>query len=99
MSTQYPSDEIPDYLSLNLAAKLFGLSPGCFREGFITTGQIEYSPDGLAGRWYVDRASLERALGRRIEAAEYQAADRALAPRRTYQKQYRRFNRNVHAIR
>jgi hypothetical protein len=52
------NETIPDHFSLNLAAKLFGLSPACFREGFIATGQIAYSPDGLAGRWYVDSARL-----------------------------------------
>jgi hypothetical protein len=90
---------IPDLLPLNLAARLVGLSPACFREVFIATGQIEYKPDGPAGRFQLERASLERALGRAFTDDEYKTADRSLAPRRIQQKQYRRFNPHVVDVR
>ena len=83
-------DRIPDQFSLSLASKLAGLSPRAFKEAFINSNRVDYGPDGLAGRYYVSRKSLERALGRRLTLAEVQDAFRALGPRRQYQRQYRR---------
>ena len=92
MSTTKLAFEIPELLSLNIADKLSGLSDACFKEAFLSTGAVEYRPDPSmpSGRWYVERGSLERALGHLISIEDYRQADRALTPARNWQHRYRR---------
>ncbi|HEV8030389.1 MAG TPA: hypothetical protein VGP42_05165 [Stellaceae bacterium] len=84
--------ETLDLLTLEMASRLTGLSPACVKEAFVATGMVEYRPDPSRpdGRFYIDRISLERAVGRPFTSDEYRAADRALAPRRIQQKEHRR---------
>jgi hypothetical protein len=89
--------EIPENLSLSLAATLVQLSPAAFRVAFIDEGgPVDYGPDGLAGKFYVGRVSLERAIGRKITLDEYRAADQALNANRQYQYHYRRRSMSEH---
>src|SRR5260221_9140801 len=83
-------DERTDLLPISLAAKIAWLSPLAFRIAFIESYLVDYEPDGVAGRFYVDRGSLSRALGRSITLDEMQNADKTLKPRRTYQRRYRK---------
>jgi hypothetical protein len=90
--------DVPDRLSLALAAKLCYLSPFCFRTAFTESRVVDYARDQLNGRFYVSTSSLERAIGRRITLDEYRAADKALQPARDYQHGHRRRSMNEHAL-
>jgi hypothetical protein len=82
-------DRIPRQFTIGLASKLTGLSPRAFKDAYVSSGRVEYSPDGLI-RPLISRRSLDRALGRTLTLAEVQAASSAIEPRRAYQREYRR---------
>lgn len=83
-------ETFPALRSLNLAAALSGLSVAVFRHALCDTHLVDFGPDGMAGRWYVGRASLEEAIGRSFSLEEVQNADKSLRPRREQAKSYRR---------
>jgi hypothetical protein len=83
-----------ELLPLSLDAKLTGLSHLAFKIALIERHLVDYQPDGDDGRFYIDRQSLETAMGRKITGDEIRNAYRALKPRREYQKSYRRAMRN-----
>ena len=85
---------IPQRLSLNLAAKVAGVSTKAFKQLYVKTGLCKYLPDDLwhdgTGRGYIWYGELQKALGRELTLQDYQEADRKLEARRQYQRTYRR---------
>jgi hypothetical protein len=85
-------DEIPEYLSISLAAKLCGTSTMTFKRTYIETGAVQlyypYLDPAGSGRQYIIRAWLETAVGRKFSLADCQAADAKLEKRREYQRAY-----------
>lgn len=84
--------ELPQFLSISMAAKLCGMSVKTFRHAYLYSRVIQttsalWRPEGT-GRQYIIRAYLEKALGRKFTLEECQAADARLEKRRAWQRRY-----------
>ena len=95
-------EEIPEFITISLAAALAGLSRKTFRARFLSTGLVKLSWDHLwqppdTGRGFIYRSALEHALGRKFTLKDINAAERRLEPARRRSRQYQRTYRRKHA--
>jgi hypothetical protein len=92
-------DEIPQFLSISLAAALAGLSRKSFCNRFLSAGLVKLSWQHLwrppdTGRGFIYLSALEHALGRKLTLKDIHAAEKRLEPARRRARAYQQKRRN-----
>ena len=87
-------EDVPQFLTISLAAALCGVSRQTFKARFIGAGLVRLSTPRRVSRALIPRRELEAVLGRGFTLRDCQEAEKRLAAGRRYQRNYaRRQNR------